>query len=112
MKNPKEVLLFNRYRENIRLELYDDETNTYKLVLDEDKYQINLGVTMFNSDENHDEDEIAAVDPSGGPYICRGFTINNSKVIKIWHTKNSDDTSFYILQFDSPLKHIDKDTLY
>lgn len=112
MKNPKEVRLFNRYREDIRLELYDDETNTYKLVLDQDKDYLYLGVAIFNSNEKHDEDEVVAVDPSGGPYICRGFNINNSKVIKIRCIKNSDDTSFYTVQFDSPIKDIVEDTLY
>lgn len=112
MKNPKEVRLFNRYREDIRLELYDDETNTYKLVLDQDKDYLYLGVAIFNSNEKHDEDEVVAVYPSGGPYICRGFNINNSKVIKIRCIKNSDDTSFYTVQFDSPIKDIVEDTLY
>lgn len=112
MKNPKQVRLYNRYKGNIRLELYDDNTNTYKLVLAKENDYFYIGVTMFNPDENHDEDEIVAVDPSGGPYICRGFNINNSKVIKIRCIKNSDDTEFYLVQFDSPIKDIREDTLY
>lgn len=112
MKNPKQIRLFNRYRDNIRLELYNDETNTYKLVLDNKNDHLYLGVTMFNSNEKHDEDEIVAVDPSGGPYICRGFTINNSKVIKVRCIKNGDDTEFYLVQFDSSIKDIREDTLY
>lgn len=112
MKNPKQVRLYNRYKGNIRLELYDDNTNTYKLVLDKEKDYIYLCVTMFSSYEKHDKDEIVAVDPGGGPYICRGFKINNSKVIKIRCIKNGDDTEFYLVQFDSPIKNIREDTLY
>ena len=77
MSLKKKYKLPNRYDFNVSLEKINNE-NEYCLKIKEDiTYRI-LG----------NDDEIKAVDPSGGPFICVGYQIENCIVEKIYKKNN------------------------
>ena len=75
----KQYLLKSRYGEYSVLNQVDGENNVYQLVPCPGPYRI---VAKTNED-GPDFNSIAAVDPSGGPFIEEGFDLGDATVALI-----------------------------
>ena len=80
----KDIHLYNRYGDKVWLEHQED--NEWLLKIGDDKASAYCSVN-YNVEEDGTH-TIVSVDPSGGPYICIGFVVNNKTVTKIKHIKN------------------------
>lgn len=65
----------NRYGDSVYLE--QDKENNWWLVGDKSAF---LSHRVIYSNDDH---KIRAVDPSGGPFLCVGYIVNNKTVTNI-----------------------------
>ena len=68
VEKPDEILLYNRYHEDVRLKKVND--NTYELIIP--KTKDGESWERWSYDEKDGVETIYMVDPSGGPYMSIG----------------------------------------
>lgn len=83
---PNIINLPNRDGLNITLQLYDESSSTYRLIMDNGYY-----IRYEKADIDNDEYEyLNWIDPSGGPMLHIGYTVDNLTVSEIKIKKEPD----------------------